>query len=138
FSGTTTTPCCSGINIPGKLYATIANSIGCPCLDGMVVPLVYDPTGTPDNGVGWWGQSTACSGNVLTLELACGIPDGTGAHDNCSGFSLFGKCTNLALGTDNLLIGESGTGGHYSLPASGIACACSPFSIVFKNNYISS
>ena len=80
--------CCPG-GVPATLHATLSNLSGCACVDGIVVPLTFNPNVPPVIGVvpGWFGQVPAsCAGEnpCVAVHLVC-CSDGTWhVHVDCA------------------------------------------------------
>jgi hypothetical protein len=102
--GSTVVACCAS-PVPETLYATIQNVSGCACLDGLVVPIVF-------NGLNMWaGQVAACTGFYVIVQMPCGA--------YAPGFSLTVFCHNIAVGA-----GCGGTGRDVVADGGG---SCDPF-----------
>lgn len=82
--GTVTVECCPDA-LAETVYATLGSNVDCTCLEGVVIPLVWDaayPTGEVSPGA-WVGEdaSAGSCGHKLTLVWYCGGGGLAGCND---------------------------------------------------------
>ncbi len=97
-------PCCPNA-LPTTLHATVQNVSGCPCLDGIVVPLTYSSATTS-----WSGGIAVCGGSQISMGFQCGIS----------------SCATAGL-TGNF------DGYNFTSATVDPGCSCSPPQMVFGN-----
>jgi hypothetical protein len=102
--GTVTLPCCPN-PLPLTLHAVVPVNSGCACLDGIDVPLTYDPGSQT-----WKGNQVVCDSEIIDLEFSCGT---TGCFD-----------ATLVVSLEN-----HGTVG----PVTTQGCLCSPLFTAFDD-----
>jgi len=99
-----TLPCCSN-PLPLTVHATVQNVSGCPCIDGEVVALTYQPITHS-----WEGFKDVCGGSHrIELGYSCGI-------DSCDTATLTG----------------SFAGFNFPNPTLDPGCSCSPLHMGFS------
>ncbi|MBL8795216.1 MAG: hypothetical protein JNM56_15025 [Planctomycetia bacterium] len=54
---------CGTFGLPNTLYATIPLGTGCPCLDGISIPIVFDGLDT------WFGETEACGAYSISFTF---------------------------------------------------------------------
>lgn len=96
-------PCCPD-PMPATLQATVPSGTGCPCLDGVVVTLAYDPVSQS-----WTGSTEACASETLTITFTCG----TSSCDDAT----------ITVTLDN-----HGTAGPVT---AAVGCSCTPLNVLF-------
>lgn len=97
--------CCPN-SLPATVHATIPQGSGCPCLNGVVVPLRYSA-----QTQSWTGSQIVCASENLSMVYKCGT---TSCDD-----------ATLTLTFDN-----HGSVGPVTTDA---GCGCSPLQMTFSN-----
>jgi len=98
------TGCCPE-PLPNVIHATVLDTAGCPCIDGEVVELNYQPVTHS-----WEGFKDVCGGpHTITLGFSCGLTN----------------CTQATL---------TGSFGGYNFPSATVdpGCSCNPLQMSFS------
>lgn len=119
--------CCPGVELPATLCLTLANVVGCPCLEGFQLEMPFSSF----HG-GWYAQvSDICGlpGITLTANVVCNGGPG------CTSFGLSLFAITLGYAT-SIAWGDSGSPGQVLVST----CSCEPLSLTwtglsFQDNY---